>query len=457
MAPGFHRSRSVVVLVVFAMLGGIVLGVGGFACDGRPRAHATKNLVVVSIDTLRPDHLGCYGSARPTSPALDLVAAQGTVFEDATSPAPWTLPAHASLLTGRYPRRHGVRTARDALPDEVTTLAEVLTAAGFATGAFVDSSYLGSRHALDRGFRDAILVPAPAALDASSTVGDAGLMWVAKRSRRERFFLFIHIYDLHGAPRALPVAERQLLDPAMAPAAPTLADLVRARRGLLALTPETRARIVVRYDAAIRQMDDGIARLVHFLYRRKVLDHTLLVITSDHGTEFLEHGGVLHGATLYEEALRVPLVLRGPGVPAGRRVPTPVSLVDVVPTALAQLGLDPPRGIDGVDLSPAFAAEDRDLAARPLFAEADRGDAEDDRKRAVRDGRFKLHFDRVTGATALFDLTADPAEQTDLHAREPAIAARLRRRLDDFLRHEVTGRPVAVPAADDVEAFAVSP
>lgn len=282
-------------------------------------------------------------------------------------------------------------------------------------------------------------------------------MWVAKRSRRERFFLFIHIYDLHGAPRALPVAERQFLDPATAPAAPTLADLVRARRGLLALTPETRARIVDRYDAAIRQMDDGIARLVHFLYRRKVLDHTLLVITSDHGTEFLEHGGVLHGATLYEEALRVPLVLRGPGVPAGRRVPTPVSLVDVVPTVLAQLGLDLPRGIDGVDLSPAFAAENEELAPRPLFAEADRGDAEDDRKRAVRDGRFKLHFDRLTGDTALFDLISDPAERLDVSAREPAIAAKFRRRLDDFLRDEVPGRRVAMPPADDVEAFVVSP
>jgi arylsulfatase A-like enzyme len=200
-----------------------------------------------------------------------------------------------------------------------------------------------------------------------------------------------------------------------------------------------RRHLIDLYDAGVRQLDAELGRLFAFLRAERLLDDSLLVLTSDHGEEFLEHGGLLHSRTLYQEVLHVPLILRGPGIPAGARVAAPVSLVDVAPTVLAALGARPPEDLDGLDLSPLWR-RDREtpagdtpleaaLRSRALFAEASFGPTGGDLVRAVRRGRHKLHYRPATGETELYDLAGDAAERRDVSAEEPRVAAALREEL----------------------------
>ena len=184
------------------------------------------------------------------------------------------------------------------------------------------------------------------------------------------------------------------------------------------------------YDAEIRQLDDVLATFFVTLEEQGLLRDTLIALTSDHGEEFQEHGGLLHGRTQYQELLAVPLILRGPGIPRGRVVTEPVSLVDLVPTILEVLGLPAAGPVDGVDLSPSWADPARPLPERLLFGEADHGNVVGgqpviDSKRMVRLGHEKLCTDRIARREELYDLERDPAERDDLSAREPGRVALL--------------------------------
>jgi arylsulfatase len=403
--------------------------------------------VLVSIDTLRADMLGCYGYARPTSPALDALAARGVLFERAFSPAPWTLPAHTSLLTGLQPSRHGVVSHGVALAAGIPTLAEVLEARGFFTAGIVNSHNLGDRYGLHRGYASYDYVLEQERRVAPSQVEALALRWL-ERDPPEPFFLFLHFYDVHSDYRALPRYGRLFARAYDGPVDGSTQQLRRVRRGELELGPGAAGRLADLYAAGIRQMDDGLARLLASLDEHGLLDDTLLVVTSDHGEEFLEHGGVLHGRTQFDEVLRVPLVLSGPGLPRGRRVSEPVSLIDVLPTVLALLGVPAPEDLDGLDLRPLWTGgASAALRDRAFFGEADHGNQPDDRTRSVRRGRFKLILDRPTGESRLYDLVADPRETRDVSAEHPVEAAALRRELDDHLER-TTPRTPPVPLPD---------
>jgi arylsulfatase A-like enzyme len=201
------------------------------------------------------------------------------------------------------------------------------------------------------------------------------------------------------------------------------------RTGRFPLDAADAEHLIDLYDAGIRQVDDEMRRLFAAIPERDAL----VLVTSDHGEEFLEHGGVMHGRTQFQEVVRVPLVMRGGGIPAGTRVATPVSLVDLMPTILARIGVTAPAGLDGVDLTPLWQGGGRDLATRVLYGEADHNNVELDITRAVRRGADKLHFNRLTGATALYDLKADPGERTDVASARPTVLTALRELLDRFL------------------------
>jgi arylsulfatase A-like enzyme len=183
------------------------------------------------------------------------------------------------------------------------------------------------------------------------------------------------------------------------------------------------------YDAGIRQMDDELARLLDGLGDDPGL---LVVVLADHGDEFLEHGGVLHGRTQFQELVRVPLIVRGPGIPHGQRVATTASLVDVMPTILTAVGAPVPPGLDGADLAPTWRGGGADLGTRYLSSEADHNNTELDTARAVRHREHTLHFDRPSGKLTLFDLRVDPHEQTDVAAAHPEVVADLRVWLERF-------------------------
>lgn len=432
-------------LAWLALVACAVLAAGcgrGASNDHRP------NLILISIDTLRADHLGSYGYERPTSPALDVLASEGAVFENVSSTAPWTLPAHGSLLTGLYPSRHGLKSNRSQLPADVRTLAEILSERGFRTAAFVNSHYVSDRYGFARGFEQFEYIEENVASVAPCAVGDEAIAWLSKRQKRP-FFLFLHTYDVHSDYRSLESYEQQFVR-AEGRMDGTTAQLQRVRTGELELSPADVERTIDLYDAGIRQVDDQIDRLLRHLESKGLAKHTLVAVTSDHGEEFGEHGGVLHGRTQFEELIHVPLIMRGPGLPAGARVPTVASLIDVLPTLLGLLDIPVPAGVDGVFLGGAWDAEHAPPAPRFVFAEADHNNAEADIKRAVRSQHHKLHFDRATGELALYDLTGDAGEATDIAAQNAATVDVMRTQLERFMTIETTGQ--ALPPLSDEEA-----
>jgi choline-sulfatase len=311
------------------------------------------NLLLVTLDTVRSDHLGCYGDAAAETPHLDALARQGVRFARASSPVPLTLPSHTTILTGLLPPHHGTRNNGTApLAAGIPTLATVLAGAGYRTAAFVAAFVLDHRFGLDRGFAvydDEIERPANTSwlLEAQrpgDQVVDRALGWLAADDPRP-FFLWVHLYDAH-APYTPPSPYRE-----RHPGKP--------------------------YDGAIAFDDAQVGRLLAALASRGLDDRTVVAIAADHGESLGEHGELTHGLLLYEPALSVPLLLRAPGL-AARRVDTPVSLVDLAPSLagllrhpLRRAAPPPPAGIgalDGRDLSAALLAG-REPPPSELYAE----------------------------------------------------------------------------------------
>jgi len=428
---------------------GAVLVLAPLACggrEGRPRL-----VVLVSIDTLRSDHLGLYGYPRATSPVLDSLALESTVFDEAMSSSPWTLPAHASLLTGLYPSRHGLTSHERYLESSLATLAQLYSQAGYRTAAVVNSHNLGPEFGLDRGFQQYRYVEERVdRREPSTEITDQGIQWV-KGAGESPLFLFLHYYDVHSDYASLPEYETEFLRSYEGIADGSTAQLAAHREGMVSLSPADAPNLVDRYDAGIRQMDAEIGRFLDFLRERGLWEEALFVLTSDHGEEFFEHGGVLHGQTQYQEVIRVPLLVKGPGVPLGRRVPTPVSLVDIAPTLLGRAGIAVPEGLDGLDISRLWSEGDRELEARYLFSEADHNNVEHDITRSVRYKNFKLHFNRLSRERMLYDLAQDPEERTEILRGQEKARAALSERLDRFMASEKVEAPVRALSEDEIE------
>ena len=334
-----------------ALLGVFLSGSG---CDVGNRAG--PRVLLVTVDTLRADHVGVYGGAVPT-PAIDALAWAGVTVFGAFTPTPTTLPAHVSLLTGLHPWRHGVLDNAVPLPEGIPTVAERAQTAGLATAAFVSSYILHPRFGLARGFTDYRFEPGEAYVwrgrprDAFWTLGaattDAALAWLAAHAR-EPFFLWVHYFDPHHPYEPPPGFER----PPQERAPVTGKELPRELKTFDALATALRG-----YRGEVAYVDAQIGRLVEGLRTLGVLDATAIVFTADHGEGLGDHGELQHGRTLFEELVRVPLVVRAPGIPAGRRLEGTVQLEDLAPTLLELLALDEPEGLDGRSLLPWLRGE----------------------------------------------------------------------------------------------------
>jgi arylsulfatase A-like enzyme len=438
------RTRSRLAVVLLAALS----SAGGPGCGGGAPARP-RNVILISLDTLRPDHLGCYGHGRETSPALDALAARGLRCADASSAAPWTLPAHTTMFTGLYPSHHGVKDYSHRLGDGAVTLAEVLAERGFQTWAVINTWNLADpRFGIFQGFRseDVHYVretgPKQQVLNTGREVARLARERLEARDPARPFFLLAHFYDAHTDFTPDDEYRARFVAPYAGRLDGSTAQLFALRERGLQL-PEADLRFLRElYDAEIRQLDDLLAEFFAYLADEGLEEETLIVVTSDHGEEFQEHGGLLHGRTQFEELLRVPLILAGPGVPRGLVLEEPVHLVDLLPTILGRLGIEPPGKLDGLDLAPAWGGSQ--LPERVLFGEADHNNAVDgkpviDIKRSARSGSLKLHLDRHSGALAFFDLARDPREQEDLTSSAPERLAPLRAALDRFLAGSVAG------------------
>ena len=294
------RTSIVAIIILAASFASAALG-----ADGSPAK--PRNLIIVSIDTLRADRLGCYGNERPTSPAIDRIAGEGVVFDDASAPSPWTKPSHASLLTGLYPSRNGAVAMESDMREDVVHLASHLAGRGFQTLAVVNSMFL-NQHGLERGFQKLKYVPFVQGNRKSSPVTASAIEMLRKRDRGKPVFALVHYMDVHSDYLSLPKYEKMFVRPYEGFADGTTQQLYRFAAGQFDLEEKDAAHLLDLYDAGIRQVDDELARLFGFLEDDGLLDDTLLVVLSDHGEEFLEHGSVLHGHTQFQEVVRVPLI-----------------------------------------------------------------------------------------------------------------------------------------------------
>jgi arylsulfatase A-like enzyme len=276
------------------------------------------------------------------------------------------------------------------------------------------------------------------------------MAWV-REAKGRALFLFLHYYDVHSDYASRPEHEAEFLRPYEGIADGTTTQLAAFREGRIALSAADAPNLVDRYDAGIRQMDAELGRFFDFLRAEGLWEEAIVVITSDHGEEFLEHGGVLHGQTQYQEVLRIPLLMKDGRVPKGKRVRIPVSLVDIAPTLLARTGVAAPSELDGADLAPLCVDEGRDLADRYLFSEADHNNVEHNITRSVRHRNFKLHFNRLSREYRLFDLERDPAEERDLSASQANAVAALSERLEAFMARKGVEAPVRALSEEEIE------
>jgi choline-sulfatase len=364
-------------------------------CKSTPSATPRQlNLVVVTIDTLRPDHLHCYGYPNIETPNVDRIAQNGVLFENAVTQTPLTPPSHASMFTGLYPTAHHVRdTGGFILQPSSTTLATILQQQGWDTAAFISSAVLKKLFGLNQGF--AVYddqMPKPkghefiedAERRAGETV-DRAVRWLDGQSGKP-FFLWVHLYDPHAP---------------YTPPAP-FAEQYKDRP----------------YDGEIAYADHELGRLFDAIHKKSPADRTLLAVLSDHGESLGQHGEYSHGVFLYDSTLRIAFLMSGPGLPAGLRVRQQARTVDLLPTVLELMGARPPAGIQGVSLAPYLAGKNAatDISyAETLYPKINMGWAE---LRAIRTNRWKYI---LAPKPELYDLSQDPAETNNViqsHAAE---------------------------------------
>ena len=407
----------------------VLAAVAGCRADPRGSTPATSpagppSIVLVSIDTLRADHVGAYGAKTGATPNLDALAADGVLFENALTPVPITLPAHASMLTGLLPHRHGVRdNGLFRLPKDVPTLAAALAAGGYDSAAVVGAAVLDREYGLERGFRiydDRVGGPGGLTIPErkAAAVTDAAL--AAAAGLRPPFFLFVHYYDPHAA-----------YDPPP-PWAERFADHL--------------------YDGEVAYADAEVGRLRRELVRRGLGGNAVFALASDHGEGLGEHGEATHGPFLYQATLHVPLVVAAPGRwPSGRRVKGLVSIIDLAPTLLALAGRPVPPGLDGRDMGPSVRGEsvaERRLPLESEFALDSYGWAP---LVGLTDGVLKW-----IGAPEqeLYDLASDPRELSNLAARRGEDARRLAGLWRTAVTEDRRSLPPAASEAEDAERLA---
>jgi arylsulfatase A-like enzyme len=371
----------------------------------KPQERPARNLLLVLLDTLRADHVGFRGYRRSTTPRLDALAAEGTILTNVHTPSSWTRPATATLLTGLDPADHGVYTRRDRVPARAETLAEKLRAAGYATSAFSSNPNVIPYWGFGQGFERFVDVESSHWMQ-NDDVSHMITLALAELDRiRERpFFLYLHVNQMH-----FPYIPPKKYLAEVAPGGEDPVD---------------------RYDGEIRFTDTELGRFWDRLRSLGLDDRTLLVVVADHGEEFGDHGGTMHGRTLYEEVLRIPLFLRWPGnVPSGRRVARPVVLADLEPLILSLLKVGPDggavRGLLDPDRKGAGGEEPLqgyklDLDGRLIYG--------------LREGSWKyIDTLRPVPREELYDLASDPGERHNLaetsSARKERLAGLLQRRL----------------------------
>ena len=417
------RARHVPALLLASAC---TVGCAREAADAPPAPRA--NVLMVVIDTLRADGLGLGGAARPTSPRLDALARESLVVERSVAQASWTKPSMASIFTSLHPGQHGTveETTANRLAPSLTTLAECFARGGYHTGGVSENPHVSPATGFERGFET--LTTLNGFRGDRAWVVHTARQWLTKHAETRAdapFFLYVHFLDPHGPYEPGPPWRERFTD-GLTTDQPLVREgkvgpLSEGTELKVALTPGDVAYLRALYEAEIREADAAVESLLGELEARGWLADTVVLVTSDHGEEFLEHDALKHGYQLYEETLRVPLVLRVPGVAPRREREATAQHIDLAPTLLELVGLAVPPTFQGRSLVPLVRGEP--LAAAAIVSETSWRGID---LACARLGRHKLIVDRVADRELLFDLVDDPAETRDRLADEPAVAGRLR-------------------------------
>lgn len=402
------------------------------------------NVLLFSIDTLRADHLSSYGYERRTTPMIDVFAQQGVLFEQAYSHSPKTAPSHMSLMTSLYPEAHGVRQLSHAearrLSKDIPTLASVLQQHGYRTGAITAGGNTSAELGFDQGMHSYQTI-----YDVSTLMDSAAVQLDAMQSvlpEREPLFLFLHTYEVHDPYTPRSPYHQMFSDPnyagRIADPSHELSgdDEVFARshklfwEGVDRNDPRDLQHLLDLYDGSLRRVDTDFAALLRWMRARGIFDDTLIVILSDHGEEFKDHGGFLH-THVYQEILHVPLIFIFPREDrqrfAGRRIAAPVRLIDVMPTILDYLDIPAPDGLQGVSLLPVLDDTGAPPEALVMSSYSRRGylALREAGWKLIEHTRRRLSGEGFVTTRELYDLSADPGERRNLAKGEAERVTRL--------------------------------
>jgi choline-sulfatase len=381
------------------------------------------NIIVITVDALRADHLGVYGYSRPTSPAIDAFAKQSVVVSDGISQAPYTKASMASFLTGLYPTTHKTFTTSVALPRlmstgvgksalpstdvlslELRTLPEALGDAGYETFALTSNPFLNPGFGFAQGFEHFRFITEHGEFASARFMLGEATKALAARSKRP-FFLWVHLMEPHS-PYTPPEPYRSMIPP-LTPPRPINPSLIPP---WMQIGDSRDLNLyLARYDAEIRTADAAIGDFFEELRRARLWNRTLTALTADHGESFMEHGVLEHNTWLYDELVHVPLLIRIPGV-APRRLRLQMQLVDLYPTLARVAGAKVPNGLQGTDR----LAELRGSAARNSYAYSEVVGS----RYSIRTRDWK-YISSLQGGRQLFDLRVDPREQNNLARQEP--------------------------------------
>ncbi|MBN1827136.1 MAG: sulfatase [Candidatus Eisenbacteria bacterium] len=451
------------VAYLFALAALSLAGCGGGDARSRP------NILLVTIDTVRPDHLGAYGSPSGRTPNIDRLSAGGTLYTEAFSAAPWTLPSMATIMTSRYPSQHGAYWVDRRIDGNAPSIAEELRRAGYATAGFHGHLLVSSLYGFDKGFERfveldvdlededkafALARQARQNQPQAEDINREALVWLREEAK-EPFFLWVHYFDPH-LPYQPPDRFRRAFDEG-----PSDMLAIRGRPPQEYFQPEIpmpeplRRQLIHLYEGEIFAADLALGDLLA-AYRERFDDEPLVVLLSDHGEEFKEHGRLSHTKTLYDELIRIPLLVSGPGFARGALVSSAVRTVDVLPTVLRAAGVGTPAGIEG---EPLPLQAETNGETRVVLAETRNRSWEEDEGqkvtgsfplflRSIQRGEWKTILSILDGAEELYSLEADPRENADRGADLPDTIARF---LGDYERFAAEGGPFGVMAGEPAD------
>lgn len=403
--------KSIIPLIAISLLAGVLF----FYIKGiNKKTQHNTNIILITIDALRPDHLGCYGYPVNTSPRINKIAKEGTVFKNNFAQSSWTAASMVSMFTSTLPPTHGIFHGQviedkvyyqEVLSDDFTTLPEILKSAGYTTAGFSTNSHLTKKQGFDQGFdyfNDTCL------WESADCVNNEAIKWI-KDNSSEKFFLWIHYIDPHAE---FTERNNDWYNP------PGKYGMMYRPKNLNA----PKEKHISGYDGKIRYTDDSVSQLIDSLKDNGAYDNSIIIITADHGEGFQEHGQWFHSETLYNEEIHIPLIIR---LPHGRGLLTEVDAnvrsIDIYPTITDYLNIKPLPQLQGKSLIPFI--QGKDSSDLPVYSET-RKKLNQDLRAIIKDG-YKLIKNFETGTNELYNLKDDPLEKNNIADKKQVISESL--------------------------------